>query len=198
MKDIIGPKIDWVRVTSCVQKKEETVSEYTEKFCQSAIAYSGIANSSENVLDDKGPLVRAWFDGLLSEYRSALPFLDLTWSNQTLRSNLDRLAAWERDSDVKVKVKIAAAALNNSNAEVKQEHKFHKREGTCNYCGKSGHWVKECRKKQQDIRRNLHHNPSPAQPAYNPEVVPPLSSETLGQIAQAFLRVQKEQKEQKN
>ncbi|KAI2661131.1 putative transcriptional regulatory protein [Labeo rohita] len=103
LKNIMGPKIDWSRITNCVQKKEETVSEYTEKFCQSAVTYSGIVDDPESVLDDKGPLVRIWSDGLVAEYRKALPFLDLTWSNKTLRSNLDTLATWERDSDVKAK-----------------------------------------------------------------------------------------------
>ncbi|KAL0149727.1 hypothetical protein M9458_055010 [Cirrhinus mrigala] len=89
LKNIMGPKIDWSRITNCVQKKEETVSEYTEKFCQSAVTYSGIVDDPESVLDDKGPLVRIWSHGLVAEYRKALPFLDLTWSNKTLRSNLD-------------------------------------------------------------------------------------------------------------
>ncbi len=91
LKNILGPKIDWSRITTCVQRKEETVSEYTERFCQSAVIYSGIVDDPEGVLDDKGPLVRIWSDGLVAEYRKALPFLDLTWSNRTLRSNLDRL-----------------------------------------------------------------------------------------------------------
>lgn len=38
LKNIIGPKVDWSRVTSCVQIKEETVSEYPERFYQSAVA----------------------------------------------------------------------------------------------------------------------------------------------------------------
>ncbi len=95
LKNIVGPKVDWSKVTSCVQKKDETVSEYTERFCQSAAAYSGIADTPEKVLDHKGPLVRTWFDGLLSEYRSALPFLDLTWSTGSLQNSLDRLATWK-------------------------------------------------------------------------------------------------------
>lgn len=33
LKNIIGPKVDWSRVSSCIQKNEETVSEYTERFC---------------------------------------------------------------------------------------------------------------------------------------------------------------------
>ncbi len=103
LKNILGPKIDWSRITTCVQRKEETVSEYTERFCQSAVIYSGIVDDPESVLDDKGPLVRIWSDGLVAEYRKALPFLDLTWSNRTLRSNLDRLTTWERDADVKQK-----------------------------------------------------------------------------------------------
>ncbi len=45
-----------------MQRKEESVSEYTERFCQSAAAYSGIADTPEKVLDHKGPLVRTWFD----------------------------------------------------------------------------------------------------------------------------------------
>ncbi len=57
LKNIVGPKVDWSKVTSCVQKKDETVSEYTERFCQSAAAYSGIADTPEKVLDHKGPLV---------------------------------------------------------------------------------------------------------------------------------------------
>ncbi len=111
LKNIVGSKVDWSKVTSCVQKKDETVSEYTERFCQSAAAYSGIADTPEKVLDHKGPLVRTWFDGLLSEYRSALPFLDLTWSTGSLQNSLDRLATWERDSDVKARVKNAAASF---------------------------------------------------------------------------------------
>ncbi len=78
LKNILGPKIDWSKITTCVQRKEETVSEYTERFCQSAVIYSGIVDDPESVLEDKGPLVRIWSDGLVAEYRKALPFLDLT------------------------------------------------------------------------------------------------------------------------
>ncbi len=101
-----------------MQRKEETVSEYTERFCQSAVIYSGIVDDPESVLDDKGPLVRIWSDGLVAEYRKALPFLDLTWSNRTLRNNLDRLTTWERDADVKAKVRVAAATFNTTNKTI--------------------------------------------------------------------------------
>lgn len=145
LRDIVGPKVDWTKITSCVQRKNETVSEYTERFCQSAAAYSGIANNPEDVLNDKGPLVRTWFDGLSSEYRNALPFLDLTWSNATLRSNLNRLTTWERDSDVKTNVKIAAALLNKAKKE-SGPNKCLRKDIKCHYCGKQGHYLKECRK----------------------------------------------------
>ncbi len=151
LKNILGPKIDWSRITTCVQRKEETVSEYTERFCQSAVIYSGIVDDSDSVLDDKGPLVRIWSDGLVAEYRKALPFLDLTWSNRTLRSNLDRLATWERDADVKAKVRVAAATFNTT----KQDNRWSKRESKCKYCEKLGHWEKECRKKLQDSKEML-------------------------------------------
>ncbi len=150
LKNIMGPKIDWSRITNCVQRKEESVSEYTERFCQSAAAYSGIADTPEKVLDHKGPLVRTWFDGLLSEYRSALSFLDLTWSTGSLQNSLDRLATWERDSDVKARVKNAAASFK-VNTENRQKPKCHKKEGSCHYCGKPGHWMKECRKSKRTL-----------------------------------------------
>lgn len=188
IKNIMGPKIDWSRITNCVQRKEEPVSEYTERFCQSAVTYSGIVDDSECVLDDKGPLVRIWSDGLLVEYRKALPFLDLTWSNKTIRTNLDSLATWERDADVKAKVRVAAATFSTTN----QDNRWHRKEGKCYYCEKAGHWEKECRKKLQDSKRNNMHNSAPSQPAYNPEVVPPSYTETLGQLAQALLKAQKE------
>ncbi len=189
LKNILGPKIDWSRITACVQRKEETVSEYTERFCQSAVIYSGIVDDPEGVLDDKGPLVRIWSDGLVAEYRKALPFLDLTWSNRTLRSNLDRLATWERDADVKAKVRVAAATFNTT----KQDNRWSKRESKCKYCEKFGHWEKECRKKLQDSKRNAMHNSAPSQPAHNPEVVPPVTTETIGQLVQALLRAQQDQ-----
>ncbi len=189
LKNILGPKIDWSRITACVQRKEETVSEYTERFCQSAVIYSGIVDDPESVLDDKGPLVRIWSDGLVAEYRKALPFLDLTWSNRTLRSNLDRLATWERDADVKAKVRVAAATFNTT----KQDNRWSKRESKCKYCEKFGHWEKECRKKLQDSKRNAMHNSAPSQPAHNPEVVPPVTTETIGQLVQALLRAQQDQ-----
>ncbi len=149
LKNIMGPKIDWSRITICVQsKEEETVSEYTERFCQSAITYRGIVYHAESVLKDKGPLVRIWSDGLVAKYRKALPFLDITWSNRTLRSNLDRLATWERDADVKAKGRAAAAMFSTTN----QDNRWPKREGKCNYYRKLGHWEKECRKKLQDSR----------------------------------------------
>jgi len=189
LKNILGPKIDWSRITACVQRKEETVSEYTERFCQSAVIYSGIVDDPESVLNDKGPLVRIWSDGLVAEYRKALPFLDLTWSNRTLRSNLDRLATWERDADVKAKVRVAAATFNTT----KQDNRWSKRESKCKYCAKLGHWEKECRKKLQDSKRNAMHNSAPSQPAHNPEVVPPVTTETVVQIVQALLRAQQDQ-----
>ncbi|KAI2645146.1 Translin-associated factor X-interacting protein 1 [Labeo rohita] len=127
LENIMGPKIDWSRITNCVQRKEETVNEYSERFCQTAVTYSGIVDDSESVLDDKGPLVRIWSDGLVAEYRKALTFLDLTWSNKTLRSNLDMLAIWERDSDVKARVKIAAASFQ-VNAKNQQKRNCPKRE----------------------------------------------------------------------
>ncbi|KAI2661136.1 Tyrosine--tRNA ligase [Labeo rohita] len=117
LKNIMGPKIDWSRITVCKGKKKL-------------------------VLEDKGPLVRIWSDGLVAEYRKALTFLDLTWSNKTLRSNLDMLAIWERDSDVKARVKIAAASFQ-VNTKNQQKNKCPKREGDCHYCGKPGHWMKE-------------------------------------------------------
>ncbi|KAL1258961.1 hypothetical protein QQF64_009538, partial [Cirrhinus molitorella] len=142
LKKIVGPKVNWAKVTSCVQKKDEALSEYTERFCQSAAAYSGIVDTPEKVLDHKGPLVRTWADGLLTEYRNALPFLDLTWSNRNLQDNLDRLATWERDSDVKARVKIAAASFK-VNTQNQQKRQCPKREGNCHFCGKSGHRMKE-------------------------------------------------------
>ncbi|KAI2645135.1 Gag polyprotein [Labeo rohita] len=151
LKNIMGPKIDWSRITNCVQRKEETVNEYSERFCQTAVTYSGIVDNSESVLDDKGPLVRIWSDGLVAEYRKALTFLDLTWSNKTLRSNLDMLAIWERDSDVKARVKIAAASFQ-VNTKNQQKRKCPKREASCHYCGKPGHWMKECRKNKKYVR----------------------------------------------
>lgn len=151
LKNIVGPKVDWSKVTSCVQKEAETVSEYTERFCQSAVTYSGIIDDNESVLEDKGPLVRIWSDGLIAEYRKALPFLDLTWSNKTLRSNLDSLATWERNSDVKARVKIAAASFQVK-TENRPKHRSPRKEGSCHFCGKTGHWMKECRKSKKTLR----------------------------------------------
>lgn len=154
LRDIVGPKVNWSKITSCAQRQDETVSEYTERFCQSAAAYSGIAKNPEDVLDDKGPLGRAWFDGLSSEYRHALPFLDLTWSIATLRSNLDRLVIWERDSDVKMKVKVAAASLAKSGNENRQKHTCPRKNSKCHFCGKFGHYLKECRKSKKTLGEN--------------------------------------------
>ncbi len=120
--------------------------------------------------------------------KSFIPFLDLTWSNRTLRSNLDRLATWERDADVKAKVRVAAATFNTK----KQDNRWSKRESKCKYCGKLGHWEKECGK-LQDSKRNAMHNSAPSQPAHNPEVVPPVTTETVGQLVQALLRAQQDQ-----
>ena len=151
LKNIVGPKVDWSKITHCVQKKNETVCGYTERFCQAAAAYSGISDTSEKVLEDNGPLARAWFHGLLTEHRNALPFLDVTWSTRTLQSNLDRLATWERDSDVRARVKIAAASFK-VNTENQPKRKCPKKEGSCYYCGKPGHWRKECRKNKKNVR----------------------------------------------
>ncbi len=157
-------------------------------------ASKGDLRDPESVLNDKGPLVRIWSDGLVAEYRKALPFLDLTWSNRTLRSNLDRLATWERDADVKAKVRVAAATFNTT----KQDNRWSKRESKCKYCAKLGHWEKECRKKLQDSKRNAMHNSAPFQPAHNPEVVPPVTTETVGQLVQALLRAQQDQEKKTN
>ncbi|XDV29336.1 hypothetical protein PO909_032473 [Leuciscus waleckii] len=116
-----------------------------------AVTYSGIVDDSESVLADKGALSRIWADGLIAEYRTALPFLDITWSNRTLRSNLDSLAIWERDSDVKERVRIVFFSFK-VNSEKQKKRKCRKREGSCNYCGKPGHWMKECRKNKNNFK----------------------------------------------
>jgi len=33
LKDTMGPKIDWSKISNCVQIKEETESDYPERFC---------------------------------------------------------------------------------------------------------------------------------------------------------------------
>ncbi len=53
---------------------------------------------------------------------------------------------------------------------------------------------KKCRKKLQDSKRNAMHNSAPSQPAHNPEVVPPVTTETIGQLVQALLRANKTRK----
>jgi len=93
LKKIVGPKVDWSKISRCMQKKDESVTEYTERLCQTAAAHSGIADTSEKVLNDNSPLVCTCFDNLLSEQRNALPFLQMTWYTRTLRSNLDSLTA---------------------------------------------------------------------------------------------------------
>lgn len=49
-ESIKGSKVDWSRVNSCIQKKDETVTEYTERFGQVAAGYRGIADTPETVL----------------------------------------------------------------------------------------------------------------------------------------------------
>jgi len=61
LKKIVGPNVDWSKFSRCTQRKDESVTEYTERFCQTAAAYSGIADTSEKVLNDNGPLFRTWF-----------------------------------------------------------------------------------------------------------------------------------------
>ncbi len=179
LKNILGPKIDWSRITTCVQRKEETVSEYTERFCQSAVIYSGIVDDPESVLDDKGPLVRIWSDGLVAEYRKALPFLDLTWSNRTLRSNLDRLTTWERDADVKAKVRVAAATFNTTNKTIDGL----KEKANANTVKNLDIGRKSVGRSWQDSKRNAMHNSAPSQPAHNPEVVPPVTTENYRTVS---------------
>lgn len=151
LKNIIGPKIDWSKVTCCVQRKDESVNEFTERFCQSAITYSGLADNSDSVLNDKGPLVRIWSDGLATEYRQALPFLNITWSSTTLRNNLNSLALWERDSYIKDRVRFEAAATK-VNTEKTSNHKCLRKNICCHYCGKKGHWMRECRKNKKNFK----------------------------------------------
>ncbi len=72
-KEYHGTQNRLSRITNCVQRKEESVSEYTERFCQSAVIYSGIVDDPESVLEDKDPgsyLVR-W---PCSRIQKALPF----------------------------------------------------------------------------------------------------------------------------
>ncbi len=70
-----------------------------------------------------------------------------------LTKQLDRLVTWERDSDVKARVRMQPASFK-VNTENRQKPKCHKKEGSCHYCGKSGNWMKECRKSKRTLGRN--------------------------------------------
>ncbi|XDV22716.1 hypothetical protein PO909_027562 [Leuciscus waleckii] len=48
---------------------ESAINNSEFQNARKAAAYSGIADTSEKVLDDNGPLVRKWFYGLLSEHK---------------------------------------------------------------------------------------------------------------------------------
>lgn len=148
---------DLSQVTNCKQERNESTSVFWNRFCEVWQHLGGLDLNR----DGANPLFLSTF--LVNCRPEIQGVLKHHWSD---RNNLTVRAAGEKlhtlEGDGLLDVKINKACLSVAPHQVSDQRRgggrregpaggqIRRKKGRCHYCGKEGHWIRECHKKQRD------------------------------------------------
>lgn len=145
---------DLSQVTNCKQEKAEPTSKFWVRFNEVWIHLGGMELSQT----EANPLFLSTFlVNCRPEIQEVLKHHLSDRNNLTVRQAGEKIRTLESDGmfDVKNKAYLNVVPGIDQGKDRGNRGKFIKggqRKGKCHYCGKEGHWIRECRKKQADER----------------------------------------------
>nr|XP_055062764.1 uncharacterized protein LOC129445808 [Misgurnus anguillicaudatus] len=139
-------EINWGKITSCMQKTGESVTEFEDRFKQTWLEHAGL-NDSEDFDKDTGmPLKTAFVNGLKPEISKALKIRYDDWDSIGIAFN--QLVEWstkiERTQDVKLRALQTRSVKSNKRVKQHKHTSANTKRGRCRYCNKEGHWIRDC------------------------------------------------------
>nr|XP_055072458.1 uncharacterized protein LOC129452540 [Misgurnus anguillicaudatus] len=145
-------EINWGKITSCMQKTGESVTEFEDRFKQTWLEHAGL-NDSEDFDKDTGmPLKTAFVNGLKPEISKALKIHYDDWDSIGVAFN--QLVEWstkiERTQDVQLRALQTKSVKSNKRVEHHKHTSANTKHGRCRYCNKEGHWIRDCSQKLRD------------------------------------------------
>ncbi|KAL1247035.1 hypothetical protein QQF64_034471 [Cirrhinus molitorella] len=155
-------EVNWSKITSCMQKTEESVVEFEECFRQTWMEHSGV-NENEDLDRDTGmPLKMAFINGLKPEISKALQIKYDDWDSvgTTFMQIVEWSAKMERTQEVNLRaLQTKTLSYNNRTPWYEkgeyQRHSKAKTVGRCRHCNKEGHWVRDWKLKNLSLQHQL-------------------------------------------
>lgn len=147
-------EVNWARITSCMQKTEESVAEFEERFRQIWMEHSGLNESEELDKDTGMPLKTAFVNGLKPEISKDLKIRYDDWDS--IGTAFIQIVEWsaklERTHDVKLRALRSKRLFckNRTIGDEQQESGYMgysklRTKGRCRNCNEEGHWARECK-----------------------------------------------------
>nr|XP_055057004.1 uncharacterized protein LOC129441191 [Misgurnus anguillicaudatus] len=145
-------EINWSKITSCMQKTGESVTEFEDRFKQTWLEHAGLNDSEEFDKDTGMPLKTAFVNGLKPEISKALKIRYDDWDSIGVAFN--QLVEWstkiERTQDVQLRALQTKPVKSNKRVEHHKHTSANTKHGRCKYCNKEGHWIRDCSLKLRD------------------------------------------------
>ncbi|XP_072349269.1 uncharacterized protein [Scyliorhinus torazame] len=109
------PKTNWSKITSCIQKNNEDIQDFEERFLHTWMEYSGMTLDQENdtwVVSTLSPLKTAFIAGVKPEVSAALNLVLPAWATAgTYRDIVDRCIQIDRGLHNQATFNTAAAQM---------------------------------------------------------------------------------------
>ena len=179
---------DWTKITACIQKKNETFPEFEERFRTTFLRHSGMDGIREANIDAQKPavLTQTLLSAVTSRLKNALVLATPDWAGATYGDLVGTFTRLDRDMDndqevLKVR-SLQETALGPTAPPAEEDRRGkddHRKTGACLYCGKGGHWARDCRKKKRDAARK--HSAAPWSMPSTITAMPMMGPLTTGQ-----------------
>ena len=142
-------QLNWAKVTSCLQKKGETLDDFNDRFLECYTLHSGHAAKFDlDTLPSSTdtPLKTLYLQQILPEIQKGIKTRMTLWEddNKPLQEVMNVGYQVERDEQIKIR------ALTQQNGERKPAPD--KKNTACHNCGKKGHWRRECKEPKRPDR----------------------------------------------
>uniref|UniRef100_A0A3P8VRA9 CCHC-type domain-containing protein n=1 Tax=Cynoglossus semilaevis TaxID=244447 RepID=A0A3P8VRA9_CYNSE len=155
---------DWSKVSGYIQKANEPVDDFAQRFTETFLRHSGVGGLTENNISksNHGALKANFLQNLSSELRQAIKLTSPTWEDVTYTFDMLIGAAKRVENSMEHRIRYVTdhymfnneymvrgqdVGVNNNRVKHRGSRwkgNRHRSNDVCRKCGKRGHWAKEC------------------------------------------------------